>query len=274
MYGAYAARRLRGALGALLFIMVSMPATAIQFWDGKLEIHGFYEQQIRSIWDDFSGADDWDLTQWYHVLNLEIEADIAPAGFGPFDMVSAFARVEARFDCVWRRGCWMFDNVDVYGDRTGRLPARIQSGRGSGFSGTQFTGNTRREFDHSIRGLAGRYKDVNLPGSRRAVKANGSLTYRGFFGASAGLDGVLDDRYFDPDSNDPAQLVFQNLEECRFASRRTRGTTNGGGNQQLVHNIKCNIDPLHDADQVPNPFRSHDFNERVLAGAGGGLALP
>ena len=91
MYAAFAARRLRGALGALLFVMVSMPATAIDFWDGKLEVHGFYEQQIRSIWDDFSGADDWDLTQWYHVLNLEIEADIAPDGFGPFDAVSAFA---------------------------------------------------------------------------------------------------------------------------------------------------------------------------------------
>ncbi|MCP5057607.1 MAG: hypothetical protein GY937_12900 [bacterium] len=208
------------------------------------------------------------------MLNLEIETDIAPAGFGPFDMVSAFARVEARFDCVWRRGCWMFDNVDVYGDRSGRLPARIQSGHGSGFSGTQFTGNTRREFDHSIRGLAIRHKDVNLPGSRRAVMANGSLTYRGFFGASAGLDGVLDDGFFDPDSDDPAQLVFQNLEECQFASRRTKGSANGGGNQQLVHNIKCNIDPLHDNDQAPNPFRSHDFNESVLNGAGGGLALP
>ncbi|MCP5057606.1 MAG: hypothetical protein GY937_12895 [bacterium] len=62
MYVASAARRLRGSLGALLFVMVSMPASAIEFWDGKLEVHGFYEQQIRSIWDDFSGADDWDLT--------------------------------------------------------------------------------------------------------------------------------------------------------------------------------------------------------------------
>ncbi|MBW2394813.1 MAG: hypothetical protein JRG95_11125, partial [Deltaproteobacteria bacterium] len=274
MYAAFAARRLRGALGALLFVMVSMPAAAIEFWDGKIEVHGFYEQQIRSIWDDFSGADDWDLTQWYHVLNLEIESDIAPDGFGPFDLVSGFARIEARFDCVWRRGCWMFDNVDVYGDRSGRLPARIQSGRRNGFSGTQFTGNTRREFDHSINGLAFRNKDMNLPGSRRAVKANGSLTYSPFFGASAGLDGFLDDKFFDPNSDDPAQLVFQNLEECRFASRKTKGSVNGRGKQQLVHNIKCNIDPLHDNDQAPNPFRSHDFNGPVLQGAGGGLALP
>ncbi|MCP3983398.1 MAG: hypothetical protein GY723_03365, partial [bacterium] len=273
MHGAFASRWLRGVLGALLFMMVSMPATAIEFWDGKLEIHGFYEQQIRSIWDDFSGADDWDLTQWYHVLNLEIEADIAPDGFGPFDMVSAFARVEARFDCVWRRGCWMFDNVDVYGDRTGRLPARIQSGHESGFAGTNFTGNTRREFDHSIIGNAFRNKDINLPGSRRAVKSQGTIIYNGYWGASGGLDAIVDDQ-LSADSDDPAQLLFENLSECRFASRRTRGSTNGHGNQQLVHNIKCNIDPLHDADQVPNPFRSHDFNERVLAGAGGSLGLP
>ncbi|MCP5068952.1 MAG: hypothetical protein GY946_20515, partial [bacterium] len=138
------ARRMRGVAAALLIALVSQSATALEFFDRRLQIHGFYEQQIRSIWTDFTGKNDWDLTQWYHVLNLEVEADIAPAGFGPFDLVSGFARIEARFDCVWRRGCWMFDNVDVYGDRPGRLPARIQNGRRSGFRGTQFLGDVRR----------------------------------------------------------------------------------------------------------------------------------
>ena len=34
-------------------------------------------------------ADGIDLTQWYNILNVEIEVDIAPDGFGPFDLVSA-----------------------------------------------------------------------------------------------------------------------------------------------------------------------------------------
>ncbi|MCP5070235.1 MAG: hypothetical protein GY946_27010, partial [bacterium] len=249
-------------------------ATALEFFDRRLQIHGFYEQQIRSIWTDFTGKNDGDLTQWYHVLNLEVEADIAPAGFGPFDLVSGFARIEARFDCVWRRGCWMFDNVDVYGDRPGRLPSRIQNGRRSGFRGTQFLGDVRRAFDGNIGGHAFLYRNTVLPGSRVAVGVDGALSYSRFLGASPGLDGVLDDEFYDKDSDDPAQLLFSNLDECLFASRRTRGTENGFGNQQLIHNIECEIEPLHDASQVPNPFRAHDFNGPVLGGAGGGGALP
>jgi len=274
MQAAPSARWMRGVATALLLVLVSLPAAALEFFDRRLQIHGFYEQQIRSIWTDFTGKNDWDLTQWYHVLNLEVEAEIAPDGFGPFDLVSGFARIEARFDCVWRRGCWMFDNVDVYGDRPGRLPSRIQNGRESGFDGTQFTGDIRRAFDGNISGHEFRYRNTVLPGSRVAVGADGSISYDGFFGASAGLDGVLDDEFFTPGSDDPAQLLFQNLEECLFASRRTRGVVNGFGNQQLVHNMKCKIEPLHDAKQVPNPFRAHDFNGPVLGGAGGGGALP
>ncbi len=274
MQGAFAARRTRGVVAAILLVMVSMPSAAIDLWDGKIEIHGFYEQQIRSIWDDFSGADDWDLTQWYHVLNLEIEADIAPDGFGPFDLVGAFARVEARFDCVWRRGCWMFPNVDVYGDRPGRLPRRIQSGRESGYSGTQFTGDVRRPVPDNIPGAAFRYRNTVVPGSRIATNAAENNYLNAFFGASAGFDGVIDPTFPDADSDDPAQLVFANLGECLFASNRTRGPVDGFGNRTLIHNIKCEIEPINDVRGVPNPFRSRDFNERVLGGAGGGSALP
>ena len=42
------------ALAAVLLLVSSAPASAIEFWDGRLQIHGFYEQQIRSIWTDFS----------------------------------------------------------------------------------------------------------------------------------------------------------------------------------------------------------------------------
>ncbi len=262
------------AAGAMLLLSVALPAHALEFFDRRLQIHGFYEQQIRSIWEDFSGSNDWDLSQWYHVLDLEIEAEIAPDGFGPFDQIGAFARLEVRFDCVWSRGCGLFPNVDVYGDRPGRLPQRLSSMRRTGFDGTQFTGDTRRFFDYDIVQQAFRFRHDagSQGGSRRALGVQGS-TYSILFGGSAGLDGEFDRRIV-PGSDDPAQLVLSNLDECLFAGRRIRGPSNGIGGQPLIHNIRCGIEPIHDVRHVPSPFRAQDFNDVVLRGGGGGLALP
>ncbi|MAE93969.1 MAG: hypothetical protein CL910_04860 [Deltaproteobacteria bacterium] len=267
--------RALGVVGLLVGGLFLGPtaASALEFWDGRVDVHGYYEQQIRSIWEDFSGSNDWDLTQWYHVLDLEIEAEFAPDGIGPFDLVSGFARIEARFDCVWRRGCGLFRNVDVYGDRPGRLPQRLQSGRRSGWANTsQYLGDVRREFDYDITFLPMENKD-HPAGSRVAVGPWGSLTYGALHGISAGLDGEFDAQPR-PDSDDPAQLVFSNLSECLFASQRIPGPENGFGVRQIIHNLKCKIEPIHDADQVPNPFRSRDPNHRVLGGAGGFGELP
>ena len=118
--------------------MIALCATnarAFEFFDGRLQIHGFYEAQIRSIMRDFSTSDGWDLTQFYHVLNVEIEADVAPDGFGPFDLVSMFGRVEVRYDCVWTRACGVFSSADTYGDRANRLPGRLSDGRRAGLNG-------------------------------------------------------------------------------------------------------------------------------------------
>ncbi len=98
-----------GAICALaVFAVLASPAAAIEFWNDRIQIHGFYDMQVRSLMDDFNTRNRWDLTQWYHVLNLEIEAELAPDGFGPFDLVSAFGRIEVRYDCVWTRGCGIF----------------------------------------------------------------------------------------------------------------------------------------------------------------------
>ena len=50
---------------------------AIEFFDGRLEIHGFYEAQVRAIARDYSLSDGLDLTQWYNTLNIEAEVDSA-----------------------------------------------------------------------------------------------------------------------------------------------------------------------------------------------------
>jgi hypothetical protein len=114
-------------------------------WDGRIAIHGFYGMQVRSIIEGYQWQNNsWDLTQWYHVLNLEIEADIAPEGFGPFDIISAFGRIEVRYDCVWTRGCGIFSSADTYGDRSRRLPERLLKGRRSGYTLQHFNSDQRR----------------------------------------------------------------------------------------------------------------------------------
>ncbi|MCP5065828.1 MAG: hypothetical protein GY946_04615, partial [bacterium] len=80
-------------------------AASIEFWDRRVQVHGYYDFQLRAMADDLDWADDFDVSQMAHLINVEIEADLAPDGIGPFDLVSAFARIEARYDCVWTRAC-------------------------------------------------------------------------------------------------------------------------------------------------------------------------
>jgi hypothetical protein len=78
------------------------------------------------------------------VLNIEVDWDIAPDGFGPFDLVSAFGRVEARYDCVWTNSCTAFPSANAYGQRSkrGRLPKRLRDGERNGFEFQVFNGDT------------------------------------------------------------------------------------------------------------------------------------
>ena len=129
----------RSAIAVALTSMLGVLAPAAQafdFQDGRLQIHGFFEEQIRALSEDFSGIDDTNLAQWYNVLSIETEYDFAPDGFGPFDILSGFARVEVRYDCVWTRGCGMFPSVDGFGDRVATLPNYKTDGRRSGLSGS------------------------------------------------------------------------------------------------------------------------------------------
>ena len=94
--------------------------------DGRLEVHGYFEMQGRTISQNFS--DQWDLTQWYNVFNLELELDLVQDTHGPLDLMSAFIRIEARFDCVYSRGCGMIRSADLYGNRARNMPRRLNSG--------------------------------------------------------------------------------------------------------------------------------------------------
>lgn len=89
--------------------------------NSRFEIGGYAELQLRALSDDFD-TDEWYLSQWAWVLNLEPEWNIAPEGFGPFDAVSAFARIEVRYECVWT-GCGLADTWRFFGNRATRAPA-------------------------------------------------------------------------------------------------------------------------------------------------------
>ncbi len=107
----------------LLALTAPTAAFALEAFDGRLQAHGFFEMQVREISKGYN--DQFDLTQWYNIINLELEFDVAPDGFGPFDLVNAFVRAEARFDCVWSRGCGIAPMATAFGDRSGKTKAAL-----------------------------------------------------------------------------------------------------------------------------------------------------
>lgn len=119
-------------VSALLVVPFSTPR-ALEALDGRIEAHGFFESQLRVISDDFSH--EYDLAQWHQVLNLELEVDILPDGWGYIDLLSAYVRIEGRYDCLYTQGCGMVQAADTYGDKAKTLPERIASGHESTYHG-------------------------------------------------------------------------------------------------------------------------------------------
>jgi hypothetical protein len=87
----------------------------------RFEIGGYAELQLRGLSDDFD-TDDWYMSQWAWVLNLEPEWMIAEEGWGPFNTISAFARIQVRYECVWT-GCGLARTWAHFGNRANYAPA-------------------------------------------------------------------------------------------------------------------------------------------------------
>jgi len=116
-------KRARWELAPVVLVLwIAVPAACFEWGDGRAALHGFYRMELRTLSDGFD-FDRFYLSQWAHTLNLELEADLAPEGFGPFDLVGAFARVTARYECVFK-GCAVFNSYEYFGDRATRAPAR------------------------------------------------------------------------------------------------------------------------------------------------------
>jgi hypothetical protein len=185
-------------------------AGAFEFFDGRLQIHGFGEAIIRTLNNNFEY--DYDLSQMQFVLNLEAELDISPEGFGPFSAMSAYARVEVRYDCVWRKACYLAPNsVDHLGDRIRGLPNWRTDGRESQFTGTTFGDPTAAKYHGGI----GSHR------SREVTTVMDSI-FKGAY-ESKGPDRILGTK------DDPAPLILGKYGHYKISANKVRGPINGEG---------------------------------------------
>ncbi|MBW2267819.1 MAG: hypothetical protein JRH16_04520 [Deltaproteobacteria bacterium] len=98
-----------------------------------LQVHGFAEMQVRGLNRDFQ--EELDLAQWYNVVNVEIEADFLPDGWGPFDLLQGYVRIEGRYDCIYSEGCGTVPSANVYGNDSEDLPLRLRDANDIDFGG-------------------------------------------------------------------------------------------------------------------------------------------
>jgi hypothetical protein len=142
------ARRLGGALALLIALGCGLAedAQAGEFVDGRVQLHGFAEVQLRALNSGFS--EELDLAQWYNILNLEVELDVIRDGLGPIDLMQAYVRVEGRYDAIYSRGFGLFGSIDTYGDFADRLPKRLRDAQDREFGGTQPTQDLNGDFEH------------------------------------------------------------------------------------------------------------------------------
>jgi len=267
---------LRVGLGLLLGLCLASPSLGYSAFDGRLEAHGFYEMTVRSMVRDFDFSDDWDLTQWYHILDIELEGDIAPDGWGPFDLITVFARLEVRYDCVWTQACTIFHSADAY--RIGhnrRLPKRLVDGRRTGFQTNNFVGDRRhyygvKQVDVSTTAGPARFTPN---GSRNAMEFWQTPIGAPFFSAlSYGVDGIagtaddLGPFYFDNyvtfETDEFGAVGRNHCNEWGVRSRTGRADGRSSG-ETLPLNPACKYETIGAMRHKPNPFDDTAFNPQL-----------
>ena len=134
-------------MAALALAWAAQPVAAVEFADGRIQIHGFGEMQVRALNEKFS--QELDLAQWYNVINLELEFDFLPDGWGPFDLVSGYLRAEGRYDALYSDGFGMFNSINTYGDDASRLPKRLRDAKDVEYGGTIPATDRFGAFSHS-----------------------------------------------------------------------------------------------------------------------------
>jgi len=279
-------------------------ARAFDFFDGKLQIHGAFEEQVRGIARDMSLSDNLDLTQWYNVLNIQADVNIAPNGWGPFDVLHSYIRVEGRFDCVWTEACRIFPSANAFGDAPGKYPQYKTDGHSNGWNGATFIGNAnsgpflsvnnegrytgnrilpiedpRTRAGFAFDPLTGQVLDYGIPGTglndgtphevnnRRPARIDQLPGFVGLF-PSKGSNGIFNATSQAVPGGDPAYFYFLSQADCKFGVRQTDGPEAGAGSQILgPSDPQCKIQPNAALRNKPNPFNSSDWNP-IIPGNG------
>jgi len=227
----------RLALVALALLPPARAARAVEALGGRVELHGHVESQVRGISEKFS--EELDLAQWYNVLNLELEADVLPEGWGPFDLMTAFVRVEGRYDAIYSEGFRLFHSVNTYGDHARRLPKRLRDAEDVDYAGVAPgpEGSAQRIPDQKPAPFA--------PGGER----QGIPDYDIFFRQPGGdnVHGTADD---------PGRYANQKILDYRYALTKFRGPESAGPTQVLGPWLPKNyLVSLALGSDRANPFR-------------------
>jgi len=260
------------AVAAGVVLILPAAAGAFDFFDGKLQVHGFVEAQVRTIARSFNSQDKFDLTQWYNILNVETDLNLAPNGWGPFDLIHGYTRTELRYDCIWTGACGMFPSVNVYGDDPENFPKRYGDGRRTGLTGSAFTGDQRHILNIPVDQLGFESRGDPVP-DRSKPGYMWHLPHVDTLFGVPGSDGELGT------DDDPAFFVFErfvkNGNEYRFGLRDVK--VGGDPRVQVLGpwRPKDHIEPLASLADKPNPFSKLDFNPIVgTSGSFGAGALP
>ncbi|HME71160.1 MAG TPA: DUF1302 family protein [Myxococcota bacterium] len=239
MGGVVSAARRRGTcglivLGAFALVVARTPsAQAVDFLEGNVQVHGYFEEQVRGISRNFN--EQLDLTQWANILRIDTDVNLIQNPIGPLESLRSYTRIEVRYDCVYTRACGLFPNANVYGDRARQLPDRLANAKLQSFDGVIPLGAPTQA-------LIG-----NRPGGLDEVY--GFQTLFGF----PNPDGRPADA--------PALYTFKDYLDYRFAQRKTPGGLNGLQVEPLGPWLPSNL-VIQNAGliHIANPFSSQDFN--------------
>jgi hypothetical protein len=248
------------AVSAASCLLFASGARSVEALDGRVQFHGFTELQLRALNEKFD--EELDLAQWYNVLNLELEFDIAPDGIGPIDLMSAYVRAEARYDAIYSNGFYMFPSIDTYGDESENLPKRLRDGEDKEMGGVIRASDRFGEF--KARRITDRDPTalvppvINVPpgnitlaanqnpftqfpngvnvaaGGPDEIPAQGRQSNKGERRGYPGFDTFF--RQAGPDdqfgtADDPARYVHEHVSDFKFTFRAFRGPI---GNDNMI----------------------------------------
>jgi len=232
------------ALAALAATVLAAPgARAVEALDGRVQLHGFYEMQIRALDEKFQ--EELDLAQWYNVLNLEFEFDVLPDGWGPISLMSAYVRVEGRYDAIYSEGFGFFPSINTFGDDAERLPERLRDAKDLDVAGTVLGTGTDTTGIVEPRIADQAPAPFAPPGERRGFPGFDTLFRQ------RGGDDILGT------ADDPARYVHERILDFRFAFKDFRGPVSTSGSTQILgpwlpKNFIVNVALTRDR---ANPFR-------------------